>query len=426
MKNTYFKTVLALTALVFVFACNDEDDLTGDSTANPSNPSLSVTLGFPSTQSLIETESTYDFTVTLSAPTIAAVDVKIAQTGGTATDGEDFEIPHSLRIAAGATSASGTITIFEDDLAEETENAIITIGSGFEANVSAISPQTVTFNILNYTEGDLVIDMTWTSPTDFTDSLGEAIDDEGIADLILFVTDVNIPTTNNFVTVDEEFGFESFVFEQGFPDGEYYLVAGYWSAEDFGGVAADLDISLTFNQPGVINDQVVTVPAALNTAFADCQSSIIAKLIKSGTSYTIESVGVNNAFPGIPDDGTFAGDYTVATTVAGGFGPLFDGPATIIDLGDGVRSFEGDWNGFGIPVDWEFFFAPGPCGPLVTFVDDQGTGLACAAPSITLNESSSPGTVDPSDDSSFSVIFVEDLGGCGGTPAEVEITFTKL
>jgi hypothetical protein len=427
MKNKIYKAFLMLSALALTIGCSETDDATGESTSSPTSPSLSVTLDFPSTQNLVEDDSSFGFTVSLSQPQIAAVDVYLELLpNSTASEGSDLSFPHSVRIPAGSTSVSDVITILSDDVAEPTETAVIRIGTGFESNVSTTNSQTVSFNIMNYTEGDIAIDMTWTSPQDFTDNLGNAIADEAIGDLVLYVTDPNIPTSINYVTVDNEFGFESFVFLESYPDGEYYLVAEFFSAEDFGGNDAALDISLTFNQPGVINNRVVTVPNALNTAFAFCQSTVLARIIKSGTNYTIESVGLPNANPGIPADGTFVGDYAVATTVAGGFGPLFDGNVTLVDEGDGVRSFMGDWNGFGLVRPWQFFFQAGPCGPEATFVDGQSTGLACAAPAITLNTSSTPAIIDPFDDSSFSVVFVEDLGGCGGTPMNVEITFTKL
>lgn len=428
MKKYIYKIALALSTLLFVFACDDSDEFTGDSvTALPTSPSLNVTLDFGNTESLVETEADYGFTVSLSEPQIADVVVYLELLpNSTATEGDDLSFPHSLRIAAGSTSVSDVISIHSDDLAEETETASIRIGTGVEANVASTNSQTVTFNIMNYTEGDVALDMTWTSPQDFTDNLGNAIDDEAIGDLIFYVTDVNIPTTINYLTVDNEFGFESFVFQEVFPDGEYYIVTEFFSAEDFGGNDADLDITITLNQPGIINDLSVTIPGALNTANVDCQSTILAKLTKSGTMYSIESVGLPNNL-GIPEDGTFAGDYTVATTYSdpGGFGPQFDGPVTVVDNGDGTRSFDGDWNGFGLVNTWTFGF-DATCGT-VTFVDGQSTGLACpGGPLITLGSSPQAGTIDPTDDSSFSVTFTENtLSSCGGGPVRAEITFTK-
>jgi len=425
MKNKFLKIALVLSAIILTTACN-EDDATGYSTNTPSSPSLSVTLDFEGTQTLIETEATYGFTVSISEAQITNVNVNLSQTDGTATNGEDFDIPSTVTIPAGSTSVSDVITIHEDDLAEETETAVIQITNGTEANVSPINGATAEFSILNYTEGDLVIDLTWTSPTNFTDNLGVAIEDEAIADLILYVTDPNIPTSINYTSVDIEAGFETFVFLESFPDGEYYLVSEFFSVEDFSGLSADLDISLTFNQPGVINDEIITVATALNTAYVSCQSVVLAKITKAGMTYTLEKIGLNNN-AGIPSDGTFVGEYSVETTVQGGFGPQFDAASvTLVDEGNGIRSFVGDWNGFGVEATYEIQFVAA-CGT-ATFIDGQETGLACGNPIIHGASSNTEVRVNPTDDSSFSVTYTENTeSACGLEPTtDVTITFTKL
>ena len=423
MNYNFYKTVLAFSTLVFMLACS-EDNLTGDSTKKVSSPTLSVELGFTNNQTLIEQEREYNFTVSISEPQIVNVIVYLSQISGTATNGEDFTIPESVTIPIGSTSVSGVIAIHEDDLAEETETAVIKIVTSLESNVNGSNSETATFNIQNYSEGDLLIDMTWSSTTDFTDNLGNPIADEDIADLILYVTDPNIPSSITYLTIDEQVGFESLNFIESFPDGEFNLVAGFFSAANFGGNTANLDISLTFNQAGIINDYVIKVPAALNTANADCQTTVLAKLTKSGSNFSFEQLGVPNNL-GIPKDETFAGMYSVTTTSPGQFGSAFSGNVTIVDEGNGVRSFMGDWNDFGLVRNWEFAFNPA-CGT-VTFLDGQSTGLGCGGPAIILSSSANAGVVDPGDDSSFSVTFTENsLSACGGVPTTVTIMFTKL
>ena len=304
MKNTFLKTVLAVATLVFVVGCSDEDEFTGDSTMSPTNPSLSVTLDFPSSNSLIETDATYNFTVNLSAPTIAAVDVKIAQTGGTATDGLDFEIPHSIRIPAGATSASGTITIFEDDIAEDTENAIITIGSGFEANVSATNAQTVSFNIMNYTTGDLAIGLDWATASTITDNFGGEIGAYDAADLRLLLTAG--PNVDTVLDGADGATAETYVLDGAAPDGEYYLVTDFYVASD---IPVDLDITLTFDQAGIINGQTHNFSAGLNTSdFCADLHLVLAKVIKTGTSYAFEEIGEKSKVDYSPFVGTWSGN----------------------------------------------------------------------------------------------------------------------
>ena len=156
MKNTLYNTALALCSLVFMLACS-EDEYTGDSTMKVVSPSLNVQLDFTNNQSLIEEEVEYGFTVSISEPQIVNVIVYLNQISGTATNGEDFTIPESVTIPIGSTSTYGVIKIHGDDLAEETETAVIQIATGNESNVSPITGSTVSFSIMNYTEGDIVI-----------------------------------------------------------------------------------------------------------------------------------------------------------------------------------------------------------------------------------------------------------------------------
>ena len=250
MKNTLYNTALALCSLVFMLACS-EDEYTGDSTMKVVSPSLNVQLDFTNNQSLIEEEVEYGFTVSISEPQIVNVIVYLNQISGTATNGEDFTIPESVTIPIGSTSTYGVIKIHGDDLAEETETAVIQIATGNESNVSPITGSTVSFSIMNYTEGDIVIDMSWTSPRDYTDVLGNPVADEAIVDLILTVNDVNIPTTINHTSTNSATGFETFVFQETFPDGAFYLTASFFDVEDytleeFDGYYTDLDVSSYF------------------------------------------------------------------------------------------------------------------------------------------------------------------------------------
>ncbi len=163
MKNIFIKMCFLLGLVTFVVSC-DEDDFTGDSALVPSNPSLSVALSFANTQTFVEKDATYDFTVTLSEPQIVNVVVYL-KASGTATEHEDYDYPHSLTIPAGALSVSGTLTTYRDGIAEPTENVTIQIGTGLESNVSTINGQTVSFTLLDYAF------CTWT--LDATDVYGD-------------------------------------------------------------------------------------------------------------------------------------------------------------------------------------------------------------------------------------------------------------
>lgn len=88
------------------------------------------------------------------------------------------------------------------------------------------------------------------------------------------------------------------------PDGEYYMVADYYTAMD---IPADLDLTLTFDQVGVINGQTHSFPAALFTCPATSANYfIMAKITKSGTNYTFEEIGENAPF----DVSVHVGSYT--------------------------------------------------------------------------------------------------------------------
>lgn len=288
MKNRLLKTALVLSALILTTACNN-DDATGYATVTPTNPSLSVALDFANTQTLIEEEVTYGFTVTLSEAQIVDVRVNLSQIDGTATNGEDFAIPGFVTIPAGATSVSDVIAIHADDLIEDTETAVIKIATGSESNVSAINDQTVTFNILNLVEGDLTMGLSWEASEATTDNSGNEIDPTALADLRLLVTDVPYTTV-----IDGADGgsFETFTLTSGSADGEYYVVSDFYDAMD---ISRELNLTLDFDQVGVINGQSYSFSNALSTDYI-CANNyyIMAKVTKTGSSYTIEEVGVNN------------------------------------------------------------------------------------------------------------------------------------
>ena len=289
MKNKFLKIALVMSAIILTTACT-EDDATGDATNAPSSPSLTVALDFEGEQSLVEAETTYGFTVSISEVQITNVRVHLSQTGGDATKGDDFDFPSTVTIAAGTTSISDVFTIHADELLEDTEEATIQITSGTEANLNSISGTSVTFSIMNVTKDDLAIGMTWAASSLVTDNYGEEVDANDLADLRLLITDV--PYTGVVISEYEEGTFETFAFLGTYPDGEYYVVADLDAAMD---ISSDLDITLKFDQVGKINGESHTFTKALSTDYA-CSSNynILAKVTKVGYDYTIEKVEMNN------------------------------------------------------------------------------------------------------------------------------------
>ena len=84
-------------------------------------------------------------TVTLSHPLARSLDVEIEVVSGTATDGDDFNLPESVRVDAWQTSASFWLELY-DDLVYEGEET-------FELRVSA-SPWVAASNTLSFTLAD--------------------------------------------------------------------------------------------------------------------------------------------------------------------------------------------------------------------------------------------------------------------------------
>ena len=314
MKNKFLKIALVMSAIILTTACT-EDDATGDATNAPSSPSLTVSLDFEAEQSLVEAETTYGFTVSISEAQITNVRVHLSQTGGDATKGDDFDFPSTVTIAAGTTSISDVFTIHADEILEDTETATIQITDGTEANLNSISGTSVTFSIMNHSEDDLAIGLSWAASSAVTNNYGEAIEATDLADMRLLITDV--PYTG-ILTEEDGSGFETLNFLGTYPDGEYYIVADFYSANE---IAIDLDLEITLDQVGVINGATHSFPAAVNTtdACADLHY-ILAKVTKAGQDYTLEKVGEKSAMDLENYVGTWSGedmwgDTEVTTTL---------------------------------------------------------------------------------------------------------------
>ena len=287
MKNQFIKVSFSFLALLLMFSCDSNDDYAGDSVVNATSPSLTVSLGFSNTETLIEQEASYAFTVSIYEAQIADVIVNLVQTAGSATAGSDFSMPSSVTILKGTMSTTSEITIHSDELLEETETVTIQIGLGNESNVNSVASETVTFNIANLTDGDLVVGMDWNASSTVTDNYGKEIGAYDLGDLRLLLTD----GTNILDGADGAVA-ETYTLVANAPDGVYYIVADFYDAMD---IPADLDITLTFDQVGTMNNVTSTFPSAINTNF-NCANNFVTltKITKVGTNYTLSDVGVNN------------------------------------------------------------------------------------------------------------------------------------
>ena len=303
MKNILIKISFSILTFLLMFSCSEKDDYTGDSVLSVSSPTLAVSLGFPNAQTLIEQEISYDFTVTISEIQAVDVVVHLEQTEGTATVNEDFSMPQSVKIERGALSASGKITIHEDEIMEDTETVTIQIGSGNEANLSGVSGQTVSFEIANLTEGDLVVGMSWAASSSVTDNYGNEIAAYDLANLRLLLAD--FPFTRIYDKANGTAN-ETYILSEAAPDITYSFIADVHAA--MSEIPVDLDITLTFDQVGVINGQTHSFSTALNTT-ESCPTVnyVMATVTKSGNSYSIAEVGKKNSIDLNDVVGTWSG-----------------------------------------------------------------------------------------------------------------------
>jgi hypothetical protein len=287
MIKHIYKYAVCLLILGLIFSC-DEDDADGHSTKMATSPSLLVTLDFNNTETLIEDEVNYTYTISLSEKQNVDVRASITQTGGDATEGEDFTFDHHVTISAGSLSALGTISILSDDIIEETETVQLSITTGAEANVSSINGEVVEFSIENLTSGDLLMNMSWAPANELFDTSGTSYDAVDLADLILTLKDDG----GNVMDSSDGSGFESLTIAESDADGDYFIEASFFSVTDLGDSGYfDLNLNLMFDQVGTINGQTHEFASALNSEYAcDAVYYRLAKVTKTGGSYSFEEL----------------------------------------------------------------------------------------------------------------------------------------
>lgn len=288
---TKLKTILSLFMIMAmvsaIFTSCDDEDYTGYSTISPASTTISVSTvgGWTSPVTLTEAKVKYQFTVNLSSAQIVDVKIPVSKIDGTASDA-DVTFSNSVTIPAGATSAIGVIEFAADDLAEDAETLKLQVGDETVSNAD-FTPEIFEFNILNATATDLVIDLDWSPSTTTTDNSGNEIDPTDLADLRLLVTDD--PYTNVIDGADGG-SFETYTLAGDFADGTYLVVADFYTA--MSSPTRNLDLDVTFSQGGILEPKTYAFSGALNTG-STCPDSyfILARIIKSGTSYTIEELG---------------------------------------------------------------------------------------------------------------------------------------
>ncbi|HYF68839.1 MAG TPA: Calx-beta domain-containing protein [Ohtaekwangia sp.] len=268
---------------LLAFAC-DKDDFTGDSTLSPTDPV--VTFVLPEPANFVEKDSTFEFTISINTPQIVDISIPLSIVDGDATEGEDFSMDHVVTIPAHRTSTKASVKIVADDVPEETETFTVQIGGDRTGNAQS-TPQTVTFTIMNVTEGDLPIHFAW--DVDYFDASGAALDPDAVADLILFITDED----GDIIDAADGATFEDFVIPADWPDGDYLIKAGVYAAVNPGELGGPpvVDLSLEFSQVGEISSTEFVYPAALTVISCDWNVYTLASVTKVGTEYTVNRVG---------------------------------------------------------------------------------------------------------------------------------------
>ncbi len=121
-------------------------------------------------------------------------------------------------------------------------------------------------------------------------------------------------------------------------------------------------------------------------------------------------------------EGAFTGTYALTQTTGGIFGTVFvEENVEITATGGTTREIAvtayPQFGGFARNFPFELI-----CDEVK--IGDLDTGLACAAPNIVYGPAGTTTMYDPNDDSSITLIFTENGGGCGGS-ADVTLVLTK-
>lgn len=286
MRKFFIKYLIMLIPVVGIWSCADDDDHLGDTSIQASSPTITITLPTNSA-TFIEKDTTFDISVSMSTPQLIDVYVYINKVGGNASSGSDFTVDNRIIIPATKTSAKAQIKLLADEDPEDTETLTLTIGDSRTVNAS-ITPQTIEFTILNVSEDDLPLEMSW--GLTYFDAGGNAVSPTDAADMIMYLTDMD----GNVLATADGASFESLVMEGTDPDGVYLVKAGIYSVIDGGdlGPPPVLDLTLAYSQLGKISESEITFPSAFNTALV-CDGNLytIATITKTGSSYEVERVG---------------------------------------------------------------------------------------------------------------------------------------
>jgi len=233
-----FKKILyiIIPLLTFAIISCDKDDYTGDSTAKPKNSTATVTFDLPS--EVEDKDTVFTYTVTIDPPQIVDLHIPVrALSDGTAVEGEDFSLDHTLVISALSTSATGSFTVINNCDIDEGETVAIEIGNSETSNIN-LTQNTYNINLNNYESKSLDIYATWLDTISvnraYWNNIDTLIEEQEFilcnsVDIDMYLLDAD---GNNLLEYDGATGecVEHLVL-QDLSDGVYTLQANLWSSD---------------------------------------------------------------------------------------------------------------------------------------------------------------------------------------------------
>lgn len=287
MKKSYSLLLILLVLGVAIASC-EKDDYTGYSTleASDAKGTLSWSAAAPPA-SMVEQDTTFNFTITLDKPQVADIHIVIKQTGGNATKDSDFTLTDEIIIPAYQTTGSGAFKVIADENIETNETVTFQIGDISLGNMN-FTPQSFTVELQNFVKPNLDLTFDWGGTVSYDGAEVELCDEVDI-DILVFDVDNNDLGIYGAATgaCPEHLNLEGLV------DGDYYLWANLYASTvaPTDGTIVSMPITVTATQPGLFENVVYNQQAASVITSSDPTDGStlkpVAKVTVVGTTYTI-------------------------------------------------------------------------------------------------------------------------------------------
>jgi hypothetical protein len=280
MKKIINITAAIALVLTVFSACKPDESPYQDNSAKPKVTFIVSTAN----TNVIEGDQVYTITANMEYALNEDVSIYMFRTAGTASNA-DYKAS-VIKIQRGNTSATGTIKILQDDIAEGQETLTITIGDNrtWQANVI---PSQMSFVIDNYVSDDLNITLDWSGDLALSTGTMDSCD----IDLDLYIYD------SGFNDVGHSWNDcpEAVTIAGSFPDGTYYIVSDLWNSPVVpvaADAAFDLPISVSYSKLGVFLDQSRALDPysiLINNIsnYGGNGQRLLGTVVKVGTVYTV-------------------------------------------------------------------------------------------------------------------------------------------